>query len=154
MEVTININNPAELAVWNEAVTKLWSLRDEEYKKWQAEFLHQEAPVEAAEDAPKKAGRKPKAAEPVATPVEPEVIKQPSGKKPEPVVIDAEPAFTTEHVREAVVDLSAALGSDAARSLLLEFGARKASEVPTEKIGEFVKAAKAKINDRADTLVD
>jgi hypothetical protein len=154
MEVAIEIRDAEELVILNEMMTKLWALREEQFKKWQAEVSASDVVSLETADAPKKSSRKAKAAEPVILVEEPEVIKQPSGKKPEPVVIDVEPTYSTDHVREAVVDLSAALGSDAARSLLLEFGARKASEVPVEKIGEFVKAAKAKINDRAHTLVD
>ena len=154
MEVTIAVYTNEEMKLVSDLMTELFTRREKERNENLKAFAEA---FEESETLPlKKPARKPKP-EPVSAPQaapEPEVIKEPSNKKPEPVVIDADVSYTTENVREAVVDLSAALGSDAARSLLLEFGARKASEVPVEKIGDFVKAAKAKISDRANTLVD
>lgn len=155
MEVSIEIRNAEELKLLHDMSEKLFALRDIEHKRWMEEFqtANNIVHVQEAEPAAKKAPKKAKP-EQTAAP-EPEVIKEPSNTKPEPIVIDAEVNYTTEHVREAVVDLSAALGSDAARTLLQEFGARKASEVPADKIGAFVAAAKAKVNDRQPhTLVD
>lgn len=152
MEVTIAVYTNEEMKLVSDLITELFTRREKE----QNETIKALAQAfEESETLPlKKAARKPKAETVTEAAPQPEVIKEPSNKKPEPVVIDADVNYTTENVREAVVDLSAALGSDAARSLLLEFGARKASEVPVEKIGDFVKAAKAKISDRANTLVD
>lgn len=154
MEVSIEIRNAEELKLLHDMSEKLFALRDAEHKRWMEEFQTANIGTQAQEAEP-VAKKAPKKAKAEAAAPEPEVIKEPSNAKPEPIVIDAEVNFTTEHVREAVVDLSAALGSDAARTLLQEFGARKASEVPADKIGAFVAAAKAKVNDRQPhTLVD